>query len=1069
MNVFIHVPAIKTSGKIANDPASAGGGEALALNAAILCADPAVLAVTQAFPEFFTSEPPALAAGDLLVLPMVGAWGDEQERCLRALPHGVSVLVDGPIADTPTWRQRLAQWPLAHTVTALRERIALGNLTLHVPENLPLALWQADRSAWRGVGEVADRPFLVQDDSHLFCGTNTLHWDTILRRDPGYGARAFRCALADEVATWLRRTRLAAPVDGIMAASKRGEFQAYAFHRWVARRTAELLSEPTDLTTADSAILAAAQALLQGDEARADACLLAGFVQYRHALDGLCGTEERLFAEAHHGGLLCEEIGYYEHDWPQSVVDSIRQSLRTPGVVLSLQWPAAVFRHYQRRFPSLIAELNAGLRDGRVELTEGTFNQPYSDYITLESMLAQFASGMREYQQWFACQPTVFVEEEYSLGPGMPQALLHAGLTQAMHNIRLGGAVQSGESVVRPWKGDGDTAIEAIPETDLTDPGASTTYFMNLPQAFARGRELGRKPIVLFNIPDFGWNILFRDELFAGLRFDAPLVQMVKFADLFVRLSRRNEPIAGDWQDSYHPALQSHYPVRNQQRRYLEALRGLECLCWAAEARAALCGQADGDIATAIDELLIAQGHDHTDYGAAYNGWYGATTHARYEGPLQLVLGQTLEERALARMRTHETQLRSLLAVASDGPYLTNPHGFPVEVMAPTAGGHAPVTLTPFGSICLEEIPQLATGPIDVAPTDGVLENGRLRLEIAPVTGCITRAICDGAVVWDGHARGVCLGNEVLTLSEGTLTWCEHSPERRRLRHQALLSTANGEAVARVIQTFTLDGDDADLLLEITLQPFFLPDRVIYNFDADWENTFRLALPRQSANPEIIVCQLNGLYRGDPLQRPTERLGAQIAHANERVISPEVIGYVSQSGVPVWCYNTGYPFYRVTDTLLEHILVPPGENRWSFRVGLGFGESRLTPVQRSRRLLHSPLRTRTAAPELPVVWDCPEVGLLRLMRQPEDGTLVGQFFNFAAHPVEVEFSMNEAEIIRAASPGGELAVSHPGKLACRLLPRQLLSLHLSPDAGRQTGHALTAPAGKENTPCFTPR
>ncbi len=1043
MRVVVHIPEVKPCGRIANDPVSAGGGEALALNAAILCTDPAVLAVTQAFPECFASALPVLAAGDLLVLPMVGAWGDEQERCLRALPPGVLVLVDGPIADTPGWRQRLAQWPLAHTVTALRERIVLGDLTLHVPENLPLALWQADLSAWRGVGQFADRPFLVQDDTHLFCGTNTLHWDTILRRDPGHGARAFRCALADVVAAWLRRTRPAAPAGGAaLAVSKRSEFQAYAFHRWVARRTAELLGEPASLEAADSAILAAAQALLQGDESGADAGLRAGFAQCRRVMDRLCGTEERLFAEAHHGGLLCEEIGYYEHDWPQSVVDSIRQFLQTPGVVLSLQWPAAVFRHYQRRFPSLIADLNAGLRDGRVELTEGTLNQPYSDYMTLESMLAQFASGMGEYQRFFGCQPAVFVEEEYSLGPAMPQVLAQAGLTQAVHNVRLGGAVQSGESVVRPWQGDGGTVIAAIPETDLTEPGASTTYFMDLPQAFARARELGRKPIVLFNVPDFGWNILFRDELFAGLRFDAPLVRMVKFADLFARLPRRDEPIAGDWQDSYHPALQSHYPVRNQQRRYLEALRSLESLCWAAEARAAMCGQTDGGIAAAIDDLLVAQGHDHTDYGAAYNGWYGAITHARYEGPLQLVLGQTLEERAMERMRTHETQLRSLLAVAEDGPYFTNPHGFPVEVMAPTAGGHAPVSLPPFGSVHLEDAPQPSPAPAKVRPTGGVLENSRLRLEIAPATGHVTRAVCDGTVVWDGHARGVSLGNEAFTLSEGALTWCEHSPPRRRLHHQALLSKSDGEPIARVIQTFTLDGDDADLLIEITLQPFFLPERVIYNFDADWNNTFRLALPRRSADPEIIVCQMNGLYRGDPLQRPTGKLGAQIANAGERVNSPEVIGYVSQSGVPVWYYNTGYPFYRVTDTLIEHILVPPGENRWSFRVGLGFGESRLTPVQRSRRLLYPPLRTRTAAPELPVAWDCPEVGLLRLMRQPEDGTLIGQFFNYADQPVEVEFRMRDAKIIRAATPGGEVAVLHPRKLVCHLLPRQLLSLFL---------------------------
>lgn len=624
MNIRFQTPRIIRPPWIPNDPVSAVGTEGLEAYYASVLAHPLVLEQTRCFFHSGsgkgTSSTPALH-----IVPLIGQRLENWEPPI--LNPGDRVFLDGLVpAGAPPLLDSLP----GHTpLTSLKERVTTASGEFFIPENLTIAMWDEIPGNWESAGDREGMPFYLFNRTTLLSPVQTGYVDFLLRRDNGRIAWNWRFFLAETLSRWL---------GGKQAASQSKEaralwdlFCAYGFHRWFVEKTALHLDETANFLHSDTQVFLALDALSKGHCKEAEAGISGAFGAIRGELDRLTGTSHRVFAEAHHGGMLHEDIGFFEHDWPQQVCDQIREYLSHEGSIVSLDMPANLFRYYKQRFPHYFQQLLQWQAQGRLEILNGMWGQPYSDSHSLENLLGQFIAGIEELDELFDSGPYIFASEEYCLGPAMPQILQAAGIDRAVHAVRLGGVSKTNSPAVRQWTGLNGECIKAIEHPDIMPSGVSTRYFLNLPKAFATAREKNRDIIALFNIPDFGWNILFRDEIFTALKY-APLFKMVTFGELFRILPAKREAVRQDWEDTYHTIF-NQYVIRGDMRAYFEYLRKVEYLLVASETQSTASNLPLPWLKSAWHDYLLGSSHDYTLVGGGINGWYGASTKATYKGP----------------------------------------------------------------------------------------------------------------------------------------------------------------------------------------------------------------------------------------------------------------------------------------------------------------------------------------------------------------------------------------------------------------------------------------------------
>ena len=980
MQFHLHRLPLSRPQWIVNDPLGAAGFDGIEAGYAVLFSQP----------EFLTQDKV------LHLLPLVGMSG-----ALPEIPASEAVFFDGLPPGTslpggPGWRR----------ITALKERVETAFGTFLIPENLDMAVWNSIPEGWTGAGSRdGGTPFFLSCGQRFLSPVHTGYVDFILRRDKRRVAWNWRAFLGESLARWLFGPEISFAPRSPEEETLRDAFAAFGFHRWVVEEAARQLELPAITEKAGATLLAAAHAFLAGRQGEAQAAIGQAYRELAASVDELTGTRERYFAEGHHGGMLHEDIGYFEHDWPQLVCDILDEYLSHPGVVISLDMPANVFRHYRERFPRFFAKMRTWLREGRLELLNGMYGQPYSDSHTMENLLSQCLEGQRELLSVFGERAGVFASEEYCLGPAMAQILAASGYRQAVHAVRLGGTSGQSGPVVRPWKaGIGTGELEAIEHPDLMEPGISTRYFLNLPGALAQARRRGHRQIALFNIPDFGWNVLYRDEIFTALQYAPVLFRMVSFRELFERLERSREPLAGEWEATYHTIF-NQYTIRGEMRRYFERLREVEVALVAAEAGAFARDEAAPELAALWKDYLLGSSHDYTLVGAGFNGWYASVCCATYRGPTQSAYMRTLEREMLTRFGQGLAAIRETRGDDPKGSWMSNPHGFPLTLCLETGAGQPrEVTLPPFGSLERHLRPAWGT----ISARDGILTNGNFRCEVDPETGGLRHASWHGRMLWSGNRLGVILPECPIRCADGALGVPEVTANGLRLTHRARLVSAQEETLGWLETAYLLTPGSDDLLVELLLCPGLLPSRAQFDWEKEWQGSFRYALPRLAGRHTLQVGQANALVPADPARRNAGGLGKTIPDAAAHVISNEVLGQQGEDSL--WYYNEGFPLHFVYEDRVEMMLRMPGEEHLRLRLGIGFGAGRLSPVQRSRALFHPPVPTRRPWPAFPVTWEEPRIGLLRVER-PGGGAARLWFFNYA--PEAVSFAPRGGNLLEA--------------------------------------------------------
>ena len=141
---------------------------------------------------------------------------------------------------------------------------------------------------------------------------------------------------------------------------------------------------------------------------------------------------------------------------------------------INLILPAEVLVEMAEREPATLAALREATERGSSAVLGGEWNEAELPQLSLESILAEFQTGLAEYEKHLGRRPTVFARRRFGLTPALPQILHNLGFRAALHATLDDGRFPQADSSKARWEGLDNSTIEAIARVplDANEPGS---------------------------------------------------------------------------------------------------------------------------------------------------------------------------------------------------------------------------------------------------------------------------------------------------------------------------------------------------------------------------------------------------------------------------------------------------------------------------------------------------------------------------------------------------------------------------------------------------------------------
>ena len=285
------------------------------------------------------------------------------------------------------------------------------------------------------------------------------------------------------------------------------DFQAYGLSRFMMQWLLILKGRSrSDVGPADASFRQAMSACLTGRHAEARRALRQAFERLANLRQTL-SPMDLVFLEHPHIGILFEDKGFFEFEWPQGTRDTLTsyiEQVQTRGYKVHLEAGADCWKNLAARYPRLINDLAALWKQGRIALTNGTYSLPYALLSPLSLQYRQFQVGAETFASVFGKRPDVYQCQENSFTPQMPELLRHFGYRQALHIVQNRGTMPAESTPFITWTSPAGHGLRALttPHPALARKGAN--FFLDLPLVH---HEFGaREPSMNYmNFQDIGY------------------------------------------------------------------------------------------------------------------------------------------------------------------------------------------------------------------------------------------------------------------------------------------------------------------------------------------------------------------------------------------------------------------------------------------------------------------------------------------------------------------------------------------------------------------------------------
>lgn len=688
-----------------------------------------------------------------------------------------------------------------------------------------------------------------------------------------------------------------------------------------------------DHTRLESEAVAAAKAAVDGDRAGAEAHL-------RRAFETLLECRERFYPVDCYLLDLCLLA-------PRQVDASLTRLCNSPApsnVLITAEDLATV----ESEQPAVLEALRAAVKDERLGLVGGDWRETGTPLLSLQHLIWNLRRGHAEFQRLLGATPRVWGRRRFGVGPYIPQLVLRAGGSSALHFVIDDGQYPDEEHTKFRWQGCDGSAVDALSRIPLA--GDSASSFLRFPQRMAESMDHDHAAGILFA----RWPELrtpFLDDLRRAHRYAPVLGRFVTLDKFFSGTDipgRLSDYKAGQY---FSPLLvqavarQQADPISRYVREWTRRHR-FEAMKWCSDlAELLTTGRPDASDAPALHEALELADPDAP-----------AERQDEVQNALAAFEGRTID------------RIRDVLAPGGAGPagwLVVNPLSFPRKAVVELPGGaetDSPdtrvVELPPCGFGWIESVRPAPTTAKTRQPTaaDFVLRNEFFEVVLSEVTGGIAQVrtyqrspnrISQQLAFRFPRERTITTGEgeqaetiktfySEMQLSESRVV--SDSPDVGAIETLGLLlDQQNGSELAEFRQLTRVRRGRPFVEVEIELTPRSMPE------GDPWSNYFGV---RWAWKHESVAVSRS-------LHQAAHPVGEE-----QRFEAPHFIE-IADDAFRTTILTHGLPFHRRTGgRMLDTLLIVAGETQRKFRFDIAIDEA--YPLQAALDVLSPPIAIPTA-------------------------------------------------------------------------------------------------------------
>ena len=247
-----------------------------------------------------------------------------------------------------------------------------------------------------------------------------------------------------------------------------------------------------------------------------------------------------------HGGIIVKDIGFCEFDAPiyalNCLVDKMKLAVKTK-MPFNIEIAISCFEWLKNRHPEDFAKFIEIFDQGRFEIINPSYSQPYNLIIGAESNIKQFEIGIRALKQ-IGLECNNFYASECSLHPQIPQILKGFGIDFCSLRTRLLGMTPTTISGNIDWVGLDDTKIRAISDQSGVFNGEywHGTFFQELPELLYQAVA---RPFVKYllhsSIEDFVMPVPYQEEIWRTSKYSDIFGKFILSSEFFQLIEKNGE------------------------------------------------------------------------------------------------------------------------------------------------------------------------------------------------------------------------------------------------------------------------------------------------------------------------------------------------------------------------------------------------------------------------------------------------------------------------------------------------------------------------------------------------
>lgn len=241
-----------------------------------------------------------------------------------------------------------------------------------------------------------------------------------------------------------------------------------------------------------------------------------------------------------HGGILFEQEGFAEYDWPEASAKVLRLYLdwaETFGYGFAPDIGAGTLKNLASTHPDTINKLKKAWEENKIEFVNGTYSQPYLQLWDIWSQEKQFEIGLRTFEQLFGRRPTVYAAQEIALHPGLPKILNKFGYKYTIHRSQNLGTTPVDKHVLIDWQGNDGSIITALPAHSSRSEKAADSTYESLPKLIWKTMKEGLSLAAFTNLIDQTFIGTYKEEVVRTSRYCKVWGEFVTPTQFFERTS----------------------------------------------------------------------------------------------------------------------------------------------------------------------------------------------------------------------------------------------------------------------------------------------------------------------------------------------------------------------------------------------------------------------------------------------------------------------------------------------------------------------------------------------------